>query len=318
MGNEQGSSESGTQSPGFGADALVVFSIVVPTFRREHLLQSMFKAVQAQVSARTGPLELLLVDNSPEASAKVIMATAPGFVRYVHEPRTGVAQARNRGISEATGSHIIFLDDDQKPDPGWLEAFAAAAASGDRASFGSIEPEFPEAPPAHLLAPLTRVFSRQVPGASGSDVSRHRAYLGSSNSMFHRNVLALESPPFDPAFDGGGEDVWLLRKLVDQHGIALIWRPEARVREVVPGQRATMDFLRRRRFSNGQLRCLVESGAGGLRGAASVTVWMVVGMLQAVVQGLLTLAVWPFSRAQSARFHLAAIGGLGKLLWWMR
>lgn len=306
------------QSAGFGANALTMLSIIVPTFRREHLLEPLFNAVQAQVSAHTGPAELLLVDNSPEASARAITANAPGFVRYVYEPRTGVAQARNRGIAEATGSHVIFLDDDQMPDPGWLAAFAAGAASGDRAAFGSVEPRFLQPPPAHLLAPLARVFSRHLPSASGHDVGKLRAYLGSGNSMFHRDVLALESPPFDPAFDGGGEDVSLLRKLVDVHGIALIWRPEALVHEIVPGSRATMDFLRWRRFSNGQLRCVVESGAGGLRGAVRVAVWMTVGAVQAVVQGILALAAWPVSRRHSTRFQLAAIGGVGKLLWWMR
>ena len=306
------------QIPGGGASAEVLFSIIVPTLHREHLLLPLLDAVAAQISARTGPIELLLVDNSPEGSAQAVMANAPGFVRYVHEPKSGYAQARNRGIAEAPGSHLIFLDDDQMPEPGWLEALAAAAASGDRAAFGSVETEFLHAPPAHLLGPLERIFGRQFPGASGCDLGPLRAYLATGNSMFHRDVLALESPPFDPAFDSGGEDVSLLRKLVEEHGIVLAWRPEARVHEIVPDSRVSMDFLRRRRFSNGQLRCVVESRAGGARAAVRVAVWMAVGAVQAGFHGVLALALWPVSRRYSTHFQLAAIGGVGKLLWWMR
>lgn len=296
----------------------IAFSIIVPTFRREDLLGPLFAAVQAQLSGQTGSVELLVIDNSPEASARDVTSKAPGFVRYVHEPRTGVAQARNRGLTEAAGAYIIFLDDDQIPDQGWLAAFMAAAAGGTKVGFGSIEPTYAARPPEHLSDSIARVFSRQLPAASGQDVSQFRAYLGSGNSMFYRDVLALETPAFDPAFDGGGEDVWLLRKLVDRHGVALIWIPKAAVHEIVPGQRTTMGFLRRRRFSNGQLRCVVESGAEGLRGGARVALWMAIGAVQLVVQGALSVALWPVSRRHSVRFQLAAVGGAGKLLWWLR
>lgn len=295
-----------------------MISIVVPTFRREMLLGPLFHAVADQIATVAGPVELVLVDNSPEASAASVLASAPDFVRYVHEPKTGVAQARNRGIAEARGEHVVFLDDDESPDHGWLAAFAAAATRGDQAAFGSIEPEFQEPPADHLRGPLDRVFSRRLPAVSGQGIGHLRAYLGSGNSMFRRDVLMLEHPPFDPAFDGGGEDVWLFRKLVDRHQIALTWCPEARVREIVPQQRATLTFLRRRRFSDGQLRCLVESGAGGLRGASRVAVWMAVGAAQIAIHGGLALIVRPFSRAQSTAFELAAFGGAGKLLWWTR
>jgi cellulose synthase/poly-beta-1,6-N-acetylglucosamine synthase-like glycosyltransferase len=295
-----------------------MMSIVVPTFRREGLLGPLFQAVAAEVAAQTVPVELVLVDNSPEASARVVAGMAPDFVRYVHEPRTGVAQARNRGVAEAKGSHVIFLDDDEMPVPGWLAAFVGAAARGDQAAFGAVEAAYAEPPPPALRAALDRVFSRRIPAASGQDVSHLRAYLGSGNSLFRRDVLALEAPPFDPAFDTGGEDVALFRKLVDRHGITLIWCPEARVAEIVPQGRATLAFLQRRRFSDGQLRCLVESQKRGLRGSLRVALWMAVGAAQVGLHGLAALALWPVSAERAVQHRLAAVGGAGKLLWWRR
>jgi succinoglycan biosynthesis protein ExoM len=293
-----------------------MLSIIVPTFRRETYLTPLFAIVGDQISNLPDPVELVLVDNAPEASARDI--PAPDFVRYVHEPRAGVAHARNRGVVEARGGHLIFLDDDERPAAGWLAAFAAAARRGDRAAFGAVEPQFETAPPPALLAPLDRIFSRRLPKPSGAEVQTLRAYLGSGNSMFARTTLALVDPPFDTSFNAGGEDVWLFRQLVDRHRVPMIWCPEALVHELVPPRRATMAFLRARRFSDGQLRCLVESDAGGFRAAGRVGLWMAVGAAQLGLFGLAALVTRPLSQSRSVRFQLAAFGGLGKLLWWRR
>ena len=293
-----------------------LLSIVVPTYRREAFLPPLLANVADQIDALPHAVELVLVDNSPEATARSV--DRPAFVRYVHEPRTGVANARNRGVAEARGSHVIFLDDDQLPATGWLATFAAAARAGARAAFGGVEPQFEVPPPPALHAPLDRVFSRRLPAASGSEVQSLRAYLGSGNSMFARATLALVTPPFDTSFNAGGEDVWLFRQLDDLHQVPMLWLPEALVHEIVPPRRATMAFLRQRRFSDGQLRCLVESDAGGLRGAARVALWMAVGAAQLGLFGLAALITRPLSEARSVRYQLAAAGGLGKLLWWQR
>jgi succinoglycan biosynthesis protein ExoM len=305
--------------PAQGSASLPVsLSIIVPTFRRESYLPPLLSAVAAQIATIPDPVELLLIDNSPEASARIVENSAPDFVRYVHEPQTGVARARNRGVDEAQGTHIIFLDDDETPAPDWLAAFAAAARQGAQAAFGAVEPSFETDPPADLHGPLDRVFSRRLPAPAGAQVQHLRAYLGSGNSMFAKATLALVDPPFDTAFDQGGEDVWLFRHLAEDHHVPMLWCPDALVHEIVPARRATRAFLRARRFSDGQLRCLVESGHGGLRGAARVALWMAVGAAQVLGHGLLALLTRPFSRARSTRAALAAWGGAGKLLWWRR
>lgn len=294
----------------------LMLSIVVPTFRREVYLPALFAAVADQLADLPDPVELVLVDNSPDGSARDV--PMPDIARYVHEPRAGVAHARNRGVTEARGTHVIFLDDDELPAPGWLAAFATAARQGASAAFGAVEPRFETAPPPALLAPLDRIFSRRLPATAGAEVQSLRAYLGSGNSMFSRATLALVEPPFDTSFNAGGEDVWLFRQLDDRHHVPMIWCPDALVHELVPPRRASMDFLRQRRFSDGQLRCLVESDAGGLRAAGRVALWMTVGAVQLVLFGLAAVATRPFSEPRSVRYRLAAAGGAGKLLWWRR
>ncbi|RYI18789.1 MAG: hypothetical protein EON48_09605 [Acetobacteraceae bacterium] len=136
--------------------------------------------------------------------------------------------------------------------------------------------------------------------------------------MFARATLTLVEPPFDTSFNAGGEDVWLFRQLDDVHHIPMIWCPGALVHELVPPHRASIDFLRQRRFSDGQLRCLVESDAGGIKAAGRVALWMAIGVAQLVIFGIASLICHPVSKAHAVRYHLAAVGGAGKLLWWRR
>lgn len=282
-------------------------SIVVPTFRRPERVSGLLAALAAQEGI--GAAKVVVVDNDPAASARAAVASHP-LARYVHEPATGVANARNAGVTAAQGDYVLFIDDDELPEPGWLAAFAALAGQGVDAAFGPVRPDYEGTPAPEMAGLVARVFSRDLGVADGADVSHLRAYLGSGNSMFHRR-RCLSGQPFDPRFNGGGEDVWLLRRLVEDDGRRLHWCAGGAVREIVPADRMTAEFLRRRRFRDGQIRALVDRGAGGLRGAARTGFWMAAGLVQFL--GHRTLAT--LGRDPIAA-RIKAEGGRGKMFWW--
>ena len=71
--------------------------------------------------------QLLIVDNAstddtPHLAAASDWRTPAMDVRVVREEKLGLSNARNRAIREATGEYIIFMDDDETPDPHWLGA----------------------------------------------------------------------------------------------------------------------------------------------------------------------------------------------------
>src|SRR5262245_45326003 len=93
-------------------------SIVIPSCGREGFLRSVDSGRRQQVPPH-GTLEVLLVDNTREGRLKEMVAARGGGLRWVHEPTPGVSQARNRGVREARGTFIAFLDDDEVAQPGW-------------------------------------------------------------------------------------------------------------------------------------------------------------------------------------------------------
>ncbi|MDO9190883.1 MAG: glycosyltransferase, partial [Sulfurimicrobium sp.] len=74
------------------------------------------------------PWEFLVIDNaSTDDTAAILVDKSWRFpgpeVRMVREEKLGISHARNRAVTEARGEYIIFIDDDETPDTGWLRAY---------------------------------------------------------------------------------------------------------------------------------------------------------------------------------------------------
>jgi len=293
-------------------------SIVIPTFRRPERLERLLEMVLNQVSALqgSGAVEILVVDNCPERSAFKAVSTFDDRVRYNSEPVPGVANARNRGVNEALGDYVLFLDDDELPRADWLASFVKQANHGLDACFGPVEPFYEARPAPDLQNALDRLFSRRLPARTGQDISISRAWLGTGNSMFRKLACFDRPDPFSTDFNSGGEDVWFLRELVQNKNIVLTWCAEAIVDELVPHDRMSKDYVKQRIFKNGQLRCLIEKGSNGANGAVRVAFWMSVGVAQFLGYRMASILLLPFKPKVSTNLELRSAGGLGKLLWW--
>lgn len=293
----------------------LVASIVITTFRRPAMLSEVLDALRPQLLGQ--PVEVIIVDNCPEASAQDVVAqSSHPAIRYELEKRSGVVHARNRGVSVASGAYVIFLDDDEIPVPGWLSAWLAQADGQTDASFGQIAPRFLGPCPPDLKAQVVRSFSRELNRPHGGDISDLSAYLGTGNAMFHKERCLSGGEPFDLRFNArGGEDVWLIRGLV-RAGRRLLWNHASLVEELVPVDRMTLPSLRLRRYNQGQLRSIVAFGDGGVSGLARAMMWMMAGLAQVVIFGGAAVGASVVSPRRHADLLCAVSGGLGKVFWW--
>ncbi|MGB1026553.1 MAG: glycosyltransferase, partial [Rhodospirillaceae bacterium] len=302
--------------------------ILIPTFRRPALLARALAAAcrQQGFAAEGSGYQVVVVDNDPDGSAASVVADldltdAVVKPRYVSESRPGISHARNRLLAESQGRYVAFLDDDQCPSTErWLRHLVDACKSANAwGAFGPVTAEL-DCPADDPLATLyADFFSRSYPDwADGADLTQRFAYLGTQNSLFDREQCGFaDSPePFDVDLGHiGGEDSVLLRRLVERGG-RYVWAAQAHVTEAVPTARCSLDYVRRRRFRDGQIRSFV-----GLRMAPPQRLepvkWMALGAAQSGVHmlGWLTSRITggtPLARAR----HVAQIwGGAGKVLW---
>jgi len=106
----------------------VNFTVAIPTFNGERRLPIVLEKLQIQKSIEHLNWEIIVIDNnSKDGTAKLIQFYQknwyqPFSLRYCFEPEQGLAFARQRGIKEAKGEFVGFLDDDNLPAPNWVSA----------------------------------------------------------------------------------------------------------------------------------------------------------------------------------------------------
>ncbi len=84
-------------------------SVIIPVYNCERYLSEAVGSVLAQTY---GDFEAIVVDDGSTDGSPGIAKGFSGDVRYVHQPRSGAAAARNNGAALARGSYIAFLDAD--------------------------------------------------------------------------------------------------------------------------------------------------------------------------------------------------------------
>lgn len=89
------------------------FSVIIPAHNAEKTLR---RAVESVLDVMTSPgYEILVIENGSEDGTEFIARTLelehPETVRFLRS-ESGVSNARNKGLDEAKGSIIIFLDAD--------------------------------------------------------------------------------------------------------------------------------------------------------------------------------------------------------------
>ena len=88
-------------------------SVVIPAWNVETYIARAIDSVLAQTRPAD---EILVVDDGSTDNTAEIVRRYGSRVRYLRQPQTGAAEARNRGIAEAASRWIAFLDADDQ----WL------------------------------------------------------------------------------------------------------------------------------------------------------------------------------------------------------
>lgn len=89
--------------------AMVETSVIIPTYNRLPFLKEAVTSVLNQIYRN---FELIVVDDGSTDGSQQYYAKAGKKIRYLYQDNAGPSSARNRGIREAQGQFITFLDSD--------------------------------------------------------------------------------------------------------------------------------------------------------------------------------------------------------------
>ena len=161
-------------------------SVVVPVYNVENYLADCLDSVLAQ---RFDGLEVILVDDgSTDGSTEIARAYAdqhPGW-RLVRTDNHGLGAARNRGVREATGEYLAFVDsDDLLPDGVYHVMAATLDESGSDFVVGSVQ----QLVDGRLVEPvfLRRGVERRRIGVRACEVPPIVRNVFAWNKMFRRS-----------------------------------------------------------------------------------------------------------------------------------
>jgi succinoglycan biosynthesis protein ExoM len=306
------SSSARTARMGMKAKPSTRVSVIIPTFRRAEGLGRALASVVAQTGVTAYSVDIIVCDNSPEASARdqviAFGLNSPLTVTFVHEPNPGVANARNSAVAACFADFIAFLDDDEEAPRDWLKSLLATqSAFAADVVFGPVTARLNTPTAGRFDAYFNTFFSRR--GAPEDE--RLACYYGCGNSLIRRAVMPAHEPFSVVQNNMGGEDDQLFNGLLKQ-GAIMAWAASAPVFEDVPTGRATLTYTLRRAFAYGQGPSYT---AAINRKPLMCAAWMVQGVAQMLVFGLWGAALLAMGSGAAAAKLDKAARGLGKLLW---
>lgn len=87
-------------------------SVIIPIYQVERYIR---QCVNSVINQSYKNIEVILVDDGSRDGSSLICdeyAANDNRVKVIHQENAGLSEARNRGIREATGDYIVFLDGD--------------------------------------------------------------------------------------------------------------------------------------------------------------------------------------------------------------
>jgi glycosyltransferase involved in cell wall biosynthesis len=256
---------SPTTEDGAGlAEGSAVASVVIPAYNSAGRLHVPLAALAAQVAA-DGSFEVIVVDNASTDATAEVASGHPAVealrrrgieCRVVREEARGLTHARIRGVLEARGRFVCFLDDDNGPGPRYI-AGAVAAFEADRSVGLVVSRVYPchEAPPPasvarrqHLLAINEDLGEMDLSWGPGGDDLAPTTGAG----LWVRRDAFLEAVPWrtpgellpdrlGPTLSSGGDIE--LGYLIARAGYRAVYRPGLRVAHVLPASRQRTGYI---------------------------------------------------------------------------
>jgi glycosyltransferase involved in cell wall biosynthesis len=93
----------------FRKEARPLVSVIIPVFNGEHFIA---EAIANVLSQKYPALEIIIINDGSTDGTEAIITKLPVDVRYFTQDNSGPSVARNKGIRDASGEFITFLDAD--------------------------------------------------------------------------------------------------------------------------------------------------------------------------------------------------------------
>ena len=229
-------------------------AISLCTCKRPKMLEKALKSLETISIPENIIIEVLVVDNDKNQSAKEIVFAYQKNSRYeVHyhtEPKRGLSFARNKVLEEAAklgASHILFFDDDEYLATDCLKSHIDFYNENENAIIIS-------GPTINVFAPNTPNYIMKNIVFTQTTTKQHkniRKTCAAGNVFFPISLYTKFGIKFSEEYVFmGGEDGDFFGR-ASKAGFTIVWNSNAIIYEEVPKARTTPEYIFKKCYYNG-------------------------------------------------------------------
>ncbi|MGH6913566.1 MAG: glycosyltransferase family 2 protein, partial [Geminicoccales bacterium] len=249
-----GSSRAARATQTEPASRVLRVTVCACTYRRPNGLAALLKGLGKQTfTSLTRPsVGIVIADNEGSDQAKEacdqFKRSCDIPIEYVHEARRGISHARNACLARLQDDCDFFamIDDDEIPDPDWIEQLLLAQQGADADVVqGRVLPVLPDGAPNWIVAGRYFGWDPLMDRVKGAQLNGYaRLERARTNNVLVKYAVVRElGLRFDPRFAlTGGEDI-VFFQAINAAGRRIVHAPLACVREIVPPERTTLEYL---------------------------------------------------------------------------
>jgi GT2 family glycosyltransferase len=207
-------------------------SILIPTCNRVGDAQECLRRISVAISAASHVNCEVIVgnDGAPTDANRISLSNFPCQIRISQGPRKGPASNRNHLAAQSSGELLLFIDDDVKPSPNLITAYATAKLAH---------------PNAEILE--GRISRESEPRFAYEEVVENETggYLWTANLAIHRNAFE-KLGGFDSDFPFAAMEDTEFRYRSIKAGIVSVWCPDAVVSHPLTSRKGGLNHARHR------------------------------------------------------------------------
>lgn len=153
----------------------VKYSFIIPVYNREAYIVRCLDSIHHQTKKDVSFEVIVVDDGSTDETAKRVQEYPSERIRYFYIPHSNPCMARKKGIEEARGEYLAFVDSDDHIDERFIEILDPYTGEADIIEFGRYH-----ADNSHIFmpykykekTPLEHFLRSNLKGYSGSLATR--------------------------------------------------------------------------------------------------------------------------------------------------
>lgn len=179
-------------------------SLIIPAYNEEAYLGACLDSVLRNAPGKF--FEIIVVNNASTDRTREVALSRAG-VRVVDEPEKGLTKARQRGLLEAKGDLLAYIDADTVLPPGWVEKVKRVFAERKDAVCLSGPYKYHDGPK------FQRILMNALWRLAAPIAYRLAGYMALGGNFIARRDALIRVGGFNPSISFYGEDTDIARRL---------------------------------------------------------------------------------------------------------